>query len=306
MSETIKFTTRNAKATTKYFLACYSLIQDAQYNLHLLTTDKKEAFRNWLMSFDSDGIKEIDYSHNRHFSIACKEYTPNCFFMKFAKHKGTTVTQKTQNDFVLAKIDDYPNCKIFINTDKNTMLIEHNLDVADTVLNTKKIIEGVIRKDIRFKGYSIDIELITKPIDFWNYVNDNIGKITSVEFTLVRPNFLEGIPTVTDYVNGFSSYNIESVTTKLQNKDGNLSLSPANSFINDALGYCSAGAGKWSVSAKGKKRKKSSEDTPIFFDLPSDIESLTQNKIHELNAFFSSVDQIVNENKEINHEKNTV
>ena len=252
-------------STTKYFIACYSLIQDTQYNLNLLTTNKREAFIGWLDSFKDNGIKEIDYSHKRHFSIACREYTSGKYFMQFAKHKGTTVTRKIQNDFITAPVDDYPYCRIFINTEKNTLLIEKNSSIAETVLDTKRLIENVIRKDICNMGYGIEIELITKPINFWNYLDENKGNITSVEFTLVRPNFIEGYPTATSFVNGFGSYNIDSVTTRLQNDDGNLSIPRNNPFIVDALKYSSSGAGKWSISANGNVSQKSSEENPIFF-----------------------------------------
>jgi len=291
-------TEQNSTATTKYFIACYSLIQDAQYNLNLLTTNKRKAFIDWLNSFKDNGIKEIDYTYKRHFSIACKEYSSGKYFMQFAKHKGTTVTHKTKNDFIVSPVDDYPYCKIFINTEKNTMLIEKNNSIADTVLDTKKLIENVIRKDICNMGYSIAIELITRPIDFWNYLEENKGKITTVEFTLVRPNFLEGFPTATDFVNGFCPYNIDSVTTRLQNDDGNLSISRDNSFINDALRYSSSGAGKWSISANGNVTQKSSEENPILFDLPEDIDSFLAEKIETVNSFFNAVDNILKENKE--------
>jgi hypothetical protein len=283
--------------TAKYFIACYSLIQDKQYNLNLLSKDKKVAFKEWLNSFSDNGIKEIDYSHKRHFSITCKEYSCGKYYMQFAKHKGTTVTRKTKDDFIPSPIDDYPYCKIFINTERNTLLIERNNAVANSVQNIIKLIEGVIRKDLCNMGYSIAIELITKPVDFWNYLTQNNGNITSVEFTLVRPNFLEGFPTATDFVNGFSNYNVDSVTTRLENSDGNLCIQSDNAFINDALRYSSSGAGKWSISAKGKSHHKSSEDNPIFFDLPEDISSLTDDKLIMLNDFFNSIDNILEENK---------
>lgn len=292
------------RKTTKYFLSSYSLIQDAQYNLHLINTDKKTAFIDWLKSFSNDGIKEIDYSPKRHFSIACKEYTKGKYFMKFAKHKGTVVTKKTKDDFIISQVDDYPNCKIFVNPDKNAMLIEYNHEVADSVLKLKSIIQNVLCKDIHNMGYSIAIELITKTIDFWDYINDNSGKLTSVEFTFIRPNFLRGFPTATDYVNGFSGYNISSVTTKIENKDGNLSIPVNNTFIDDALNYTAAGAGKWSISAKGKHKKKSSEDTPIYIDIPTDIETLSSDDIQKLNDYFLSIDNIIQENRGINHEEN--
>lgn len=289
---------QNKIATVKYFIACYSLIQDAQYNLNLLTTNKRKAFTDWLNSFKDNGMKEIDYTYNRHFSLTCSEYSAGKYFMQFAKRKGTTVTRKTKNNFIPSSVDDYPYCKIFINTEKNTMLIEKNTSIADNVLNMKKLIENVIRKDICNMGYGIAIELITRPIDFWNYLETNNGNITAVEFTLVRPNFLEGFPTATDFVEGFGTYNIDSVTTRLQNDDGNLRISRDNSFINDALRYSSSGAGKWSISAKGNVTHKSSEENPIFFDLPEDIDSFPFEKIETVNSFFNEIDNILKENRE--------
>ncbi len=299
-----KINSQEKRKNTKYFLSSYSLIQDDQYHLYLLNTDKKTAFIDWLKSFNNNGIKEIDYSPKRHFSIACKEYVNGKYFMKFAKHKGTIVTKKTKDDFIISQVDDYPNCKIFVNPDKNTMLIEYNHEVADSVLKLKSIIQNVLCKDIRNMGYSIAIELITKTVDFWDYINDNNGKLTSVEFTFIRPNFLQGFPTATDYVNGFSGYNISSVTTKIENQDGNLSIPPNNPFINDAINYTAAGAGKWSITAKGESKKKSSEDTPIFVDIPTDIESLSSDDIQKLNDYFSSIDNIIQENRGIKHEEN--
>jgi hypothetical protein len=291
------------RKTTKYFFASYSLIQDAQYNLHLLNTDKKSAFLEWLNSFNDDGIKEIDYTAKRHFSISCKEYASGNYFMKFAKRKGTIVNKKANNDFVPSEVDDYPNCKIFVNPNKNAMLIEYNHEIGNSVFEIKKIIQDVLCKDICNMGYSIAIELITRTIDFWNYINDNNGKLTSVEFTLIRPNFLKGYPTATDYVNGFSGYNISSVTTRIENTDGNLSIPANNTFIDDAINYTAAGAGKWSISVKGKPKKKSSEDTPIYANIPTDIDSLSSDVIQELNDYFSSIDNIIKENKGINHEE---
>ena len=280
------------------------MIQDAQYNLHLISNDKRTAFINWLSSFDSTGFKEVSLSPKRHYSIACKEYDSGKYFMKFAKQKGKTVNKKVNNDFVSTMIDDYPHCKIFIDPARNIMIIEKNSDIGDTILKIKKIVEEVISKDIQNYGYSIDIELVTRATDFWNYVNDNCDKLKSIEFTFVYPNFLRGFSSVTEFIKGFDIYNPDSITTKIENKNGNLQLSRNRDFINDALGYSSSGAGKWKISAQGSTTMKSSEETPITRNLSADLSVLTHEQILEIAEVFDTVENIIKENKNETYDEN--
>ena len=44
---------------TEYFSACYSLIEDAQYNCMLINKNKNQAFVEWLYTFSKEHIKSI-------------------------------------------------------------------------------------------------------------------------------------------------------------------------------------------------------------------------------------------------------
>lgn len=240
---------------TEYFSTCYSLIEDAQYNCMLLNKDKNAAFNEWLHTFSSEHIKSIRLSSKKLYEITCTEYEKGKFFMKFARVTHKKVTQKIKGDFVSGPITDYPNCKIFIDTKNQIMVIEKNSEVAPNITRIKDLIAKVISRDISSFGYTIYIELVTKATDFWSYVNENSKNLESIEFTLVYPNFLEGYDTAKDFVKAFSGYNPQVVTTKIENKEGHLRLPQNRKFINDALSYAASGAGSGKPLQRHKKIK---------------------------------------------------
>lgn len=287
---------------TEFFSACYSLIEDAQYNCMLINKNKNAAFIEWLHTFSIEHIKSIRLSSKKLYEITCTEYESGKFFMKFARVTHKTVTQKIKDDFVSGPVTDYPNCKIFIDTKNQIMVIEKNLEVATNITKIKDLIAKVISKNISSFGYTIYIELVTKATDFWSYVNENRKNLESIEFTLVYPNFLEGYDTVKDFVEGFGVYNPQIITTKIENKEGHLQIPQNRKFINDALGYASSGAGSWKATAKGVKKLKSSESVPNINELPVDISELRPEQIEYINDIFNSILRISNENRDIGDE----
>lgn len=287
---------------TEYFSSCYSLIQDAQYNIQLMDIDKKTAFIKWLNTFSDEHFKNINLTSKKQYTITCKKYDDKKYFMKFARVHQKTVNKKMEDDFISTQITDYPNCKIFIDTENNIMIIEKNMNVAQSIVKLKDLIAKVISKDISSFGYSICIELVTKATDFWYYVNENCNNLRYIEFTLVYPNFLNGYETVKEFIRGFDNYNPEIVTTRIENKEGHLKLPKNKKFITDALGYASSGAGSWKVSAKGSQRLKSSESVPTMHQLPSDISNLTTKQLELIDNIFTSVLKISKENRGIGDE----
>ena len=282
---------------TEYFSACYSLIEDAQYNCMLINKDKNRAFIEWLNTFSTEHIKCISISKKKNYEIACTEYAEGKYFLKFARVTHKSVTNKVEDDFVPGTVRDYPNCKIFIDTKSQIMVIEKNTDVAADIIKIKDVIAKVISKDISSFGYTIYIELVTKVTDFWEYINENSKNLQAIEFTLVYPNFLEGFDSVKDFIKAFGGYNPQVITTKIENKDGHLKLPRNQKFINEALGYASSGAGNWKVSAKGTKKLKSSEAVPNINKLPTDISSLGEEQIERINDIFDSIKKISQQNR---------
>ena len=287
---------------TEYFSTCYSLIEDAQYNCMLINKNKKIAFNEWLNTFSNEHLKAINLSEKKRYEITCSQYAEGKFFLKFAKVTHKNVTQKIKGDFIPSSVVDYPNCKIFIDTQNQIMLIEKNLEVAQNIIKIKDLIAKVISRDISSFGYSIYIELVTKATDFWSYVNENSNNLQSIEFTLVYPNFLNGFDTATDYVEAFGGYNPQIVTTKIENKEGHLRLPTNRTFINDALGYASSGAGNWKVTALGSKKLKSSESVPNINQLPINIDNLNTEQIERINDIFDSIQEISRQNRNVGDE----
>lgn len=292
----------NSIPKTEYFSACYSLIEDAQYNCMLINKNKNQAFVEWLYTFSKEHIKSISLTPKKQYEITCTEYQTGKFFMKFARVSHKTVTQKIEDDFVSGPVTDYPNCKIFIDTEHQIMIIEKNLEVAPNISKIKDLIAKVISNDICSFGYTLYIELVTKVMDFWSYVNENKKKLESIEFTLVYPNFLEGYDTVKDFTSAFVEYNPQIITTKIENKEGHLQLPENRTFINDALSYASSGAGSWKATAKGAKKLKSSESVPNMHELPYDISELRSDQLEHINDIFNSILEISNENRTIGDE----
>lgn len=284
---------------TEYFSACYSLIEDAQYNCLLINKNKDMAFVEWLNTFSNEHFKSINLTSNKRYEITCKKYSSGKYFMKFARVTHKTVNTKVNDDFIPNPVTDYPNCKIFIDTNSHIMIVEKNSEVSQSINKTKDLIAKVITKDICSFGYSIYIELVTKAIDFWSYVNENSSNLQSIEFTLVYPNFLKGYDTTKEFVTGFGEYNPQVITTKIENKEGHLKLPQNKTFINDALGYASSGAGSWKATAKGSKKLKSSESVPNINLLPSNISDLNDEQINRINDIFDSVKKISEENRTI-------
>lgn len=287
---------------TEYFSACYSLIEDAQYNCMLINRDKNAAFIEWLHTFSTEHLKSIRMSPKKLYEITCTEYENGKFFMKFARVTHKTLTQKIKGDFVPGPVTDYPTCKIFIDTQNQIMIIEKNSEVASDITKIKDLIAKVISKDISSFGYSLYIELVTKAMDFWSYVNENSNNLESIEFTLVYPNFLDGYDTVKDFVKAFGGYNPQIITTKIENKEGHLQLPENRKFITDALSYASSGAGSWKATAKGVKKLKSSESVPNINELPVDISELRPEQLEHINDIFNSILRISAENRNIGDE----
>lgn len=283
----------------EYYVARYSLIKDNQLTFEDFWSEKtkEEKFIEWLNSFTKEHRKEIDY-RKTNYVIYCKqlqELESRYYMMTFAKEKQLIRGKKADTGIETEKLDDYKDCHIFIDVKRQFFLIERNGELGNNIVQQKNVIANVITRIFEKRLLYFELELLTEKNNFWEYIRENNGKISEIEFQLVTPNFL-GIKTVREMLQKLNIYNNTRCQFKLQNDEGKLTIGENDEFINDAVKYTSNGGGRWRIKAL-EHTETTSEDTPTSYDLSDNVSNLNDTALEEIKTVF----EILNRKDEGNH-----
>lgn len=283
----------------EYFIARYSLILDNQIDLETATgITKEEKFLSWLLSFETEKNKEIEYGGSS-YVLYCKQLSDSRFLMSFAKGTTTTIGEKTDDGIVDSSIQDYKKCNILINTKSNFFIIEKNFDVSTNFDTLKNAIAKVITRFLRPRFLYFSLDLLTEKNDFWEYISVNAGNITDIEIKLTSPNLLGGIQSVSQLLSQTKEqYNNTDFLFKLSNSEGNLKIDPKNTFLRDAIRYSSSGCGSWKAKTKNVSEWYKSVDKPFIVELSDDIAQLKDSDLQEIHAIFEKIKRMDPEQKE--------
>ncbi len=282
-----------------YYVTRYSLIKDKQLTFedYLSEKTKEEKFVEWLNSFTKEHRKEIDYKKTN-YVIYCKqlkELGTRYYMMTFAKEKQLVRGKKADTCIETEELEDYKDCHIFIDVERQFFLIERNSELGNDIIQQKNIIAKVITHILENRFLFFELELLTEKNNFWEYIHENNGKVSEIEFQLVAPNFL-GIKTVREMLEKLNIYNNTRCQFKLQNEEGKLKIDENDEFIKDAVTYTSSGGGSWKIKALQSK-ESTSEDTPEKYDLSDNVINLNDTAMEEIKTVF----EILNRQDEGNH-----
>ncbi len=282
-----------------YYVTRYSLIKDKQLRLEdfLSEKTKEEKFVEWLDSFAKEHRKEIDYKKTN-YVIYCKQLHKlgtRYYMMTFAKKKQLVRGKKADTGIETEELDDYKDCHIFIDVERQFFIIERNSELGNDIVQQKNIIAKVITHIFENICLFFELELLTEKNNFWEYIHKNNGKIVEIEFQFVTPNFL-GIKTVREMLQKLNIYNNTKCQFKLQNDEGKLIIDENDEFIKDAVKYTSCGGGRWRAKAL-QNTESTSEDTPTKYDLSDNVNNLNDTALEEIKTVF----EILNRQDEGNH-----
>lgn len=119
--------------------------------------------------------------------------------------------------------------------------------------------------------YHIEVEPIFDSKDFWSFVEENRGNVTSITFEFIAPNGPWN--TTSDIKDEMRAWRekvgAQKVITTFQSEDG---LDTNSKEIGEAVDYIRKGSGKISAKARGNKRF-SSKDKPKSATIEEDAEA---------------------------------
>lgn len=283
----------NEEKQKEYFITRYSLIPDTQIDIDTMVgITKEDKFMEWIMTFQEEKRKEIDY-RGTNYALYCKQTSPNCFFMSFAKELHDIIGTKTDDGIIDTPMENYKKCNILINTTNQWMVIEKNTDISNTIEAQKNLIAHVISKFLKPKNLYFEIGIMAEKNYFWDYVAANKDTLTDIDITLSSPNFLEGIKTVDEFLHKTNeTYNNTSVRIHLKNEEGRLNIDSNNEFLQDAIRYSSSGCGKWRVKSSTDKSSCSNVDNPFIIRLPEEIGQLKDSDLKIISNTFEHIKRI--------------
>lgn len=283
-----------------YIVARYFLDKDAQMHIDdiLMPRTKEEIFLDFLLQLKNEKYicgRISDHQYRVYYS---KTFSDTRLLLKFAKRKDIILNTATEFDINKINKDDYPFSYIIVDTDRQLFLIQKNKEIStnsETLINSiEKIFSSfLIKKDILLR-----LTPITKSVTFWNAVEENMGKISSLEFEFLSPNYLGQTYKINELMKELKNEtNTNSMKMAIKNEKGNLTIFKKYPFFKNALKYISNGGGKWKMKFLGGGNI-TSEEKPVEQNVDISIIQNKPNANDKLQEIFHNIDLIEGDNHE--------
>lgn len=179
----------------------------------------------------------------------------NIFIFKIGANRGI---RRIKRDFTEEKIENWPNCLVVINNNRNIqkIAIQQNVSVFWNTQAIVNIIENNLNSKLNAYQLSIVFEPMFEEKVFWDIVNKNKNKVIAVDFELVTPNLSNISSGLSDDLKSLQkTTNTQKTNLKLQSdKDSSLDLSENNNLIGELVTYASQGGGNIKCKIRGYKR----------------------------------------------------
>lgn len=188
-----------------------------------------------------------------------KSFSDTRLLLKFAKRKDVIINNATETDINKINQDNYPFSYIIVDTAKQLFLIQKNTEIStngETIIHS---VEKVFSSFLIEKSISLRLSPITKSGSFWETVENNMGKISSLEFEFLSPNFLGQSYKINELMSVLkSNTNVDSLKMIMKNENGHLTILDKYPFFKDALQYITNGGGKITSEEKPVEQNISS------------------------------------------------
>lgn len=284
--------------TKEYFITRYSLVPDSQIDLASLAgVTKEQKFYNWISSFSEQ--KRIDtICRGKNYTLYCNKLSDESFFITFAKELTQTIGEKTETGIIDKEIKNYQKCNILVNIPNQWMIIEKCSEISSKIEHQTNIIASVIGIFLEAFDLCFELNILTEENNFWHYVSQHKDTITDVDITLVSPNFLGAIKTVTEFLNATKDkYNTTSIDLHLKNNDGKLKIDSNNEFLKDVVKYSSAGGGKWKIKSSADKKGYSNMENPFIISLPDELSQLKDSDLQAIEGAYAKAKHFDSEHR---------
>ena len=283
-----------------YIVARYFLDKDAQMHIDdiLMPKTKEEIFLDFLSQLKNEKYICGHISNHQYRVYFSKTFSDTRLLLKFAKRKDIILNTATEFDIDKINKDDYPFSYIIVDTDRQLFLIQKNKEIStnsETLINSiEKIFSSfLIKKDILLR-----LTPITKSVTFWNAVEENTGKISSLEFEFLSPNYLGQTYKINELMKELKNEtNTNSMKMAIKNEKGNLTIFKKYPFFKNALKYISNGGGKWKMKFLGGGNI-TSEEKPVEQNVDISIIQNKSNANDKLQEIFHNIDLIEGDNHE--------
>ena len=181
----------NAKENlNSYIVTRYFLNKDPQMHIDdiLAPKTKEEIFSEMLLQLKNEKYIRGFIGSQQYRIYFSKVFSNTRLLLKFAKRKDITLNTATETDINKVNKDDYPFSYIIVDTNKQLFLIQKNKEISTNSQTLVNSVEKIFSSFLIEKSISLRLTPITKRDTFWNAVEKNMGKISSLEFEFLSPN----------------------------------------------------------------------------------------------------------------------
>lgn len=289
-----------AEANETYIVTRYFLNKDDQMHIDdiLNPKTKEEVFHELLAQLKSEKYLRGYIGSQQYRVYFSKDFSDTRLLLKFARRKDIVINNATETDIDKINRDDYPFAYIIVDTTKQLFLIQKNTEISTNGETIVHSVEKIFSSFLVDKSISFRLSPITESSSFWETVEKNEGKISSVEFEFLSPNLLGQSYKINELMRELKKEtNVDSLKMIMKNEKGNLTILDKYPFFKDALEYISNGGGKWKMRFFGGG-KSTSEEIPVEQYIDSSITTDNSETSQKLQEVFHNIDLIEGENHE--------
>ena len=207
-----------------------------------------------------------------------------------AKASHVNIQKPPEEDFAIESLESWPHVPVIINTSSDSsgqsILIGYVQSIFPSPISQlRALTEAIVEQKLRSMGYDLAINAISDESDFWKYVKENKGEITSLSFDFAAPNFFNTKDKLNDELReAKKQYDITHAQIKLDNEFGALKIPEKNKFIEEGLKYVAGGGGEYKLVLKTKQTISNKDATKSVTLNEKELEIAFQ-KRSELEAF---------------------
>ena len=250
----------------QYIVTRYFLQKDSQMSINDFLQTQPRAnnsiFSDLLFALRERSYMPVNIRRSEFRLYFFKQLSAQRILLKFARRKDGVWRNATDKDIQAQNIDDYPFSYIIVDIGQQLFLIQRNNEITPLV----ESLISLVQKSFSFLLSDERMQIIFSPITekgvFWDIVEKNAGKIHTIEFELLSPNFLGQSYTANQLMKELRrDTNTESLKMTLKNESGKLKINKSIPFYSVLLEYISNGGGKWNLHIRGKRKPATSEES---------------------------------------------
>ena len=216
----------------------YEKIENSSYKNKMFTDFFNDLKKNKLKS---------NYDVREYFLLYIQDIGDSIIHCQLARKRSSSLFELENLRIKELKNEDYPFVNVFIELKSQKFLIEYKNMVFDNPETCSKIIENIMKNDLKNQNAIIVINPITNESNFWDKINNqNVVKLT---FNLNAPNYLDTNNFAEELMRELRR-NTGADRTKIEFSSSEGTLNLNKNVIDTFFTYSSVGAGSWSAKYK--------------------------------------------------------